>query len=618
MSDENNNYDDFMMSDDDAMESFEMEEDSDNEVNIENINDRSKVNHDDIIPKINDKIYHNCSTPSITVNIKELYEVGIVLKDNCQFEEAKKVFGEIIKIGCDKWIHKCNRELILCWHDELIKFNCDNKSELVTGLKNYMNVLNSFVNKNEYGVVESLKDIIIKIVPGIDSSFLFETSSVVDVNVIKFQMEILNCLDSLQVNSLLVRNLLDGKKLENQIWHEKLTNNFIPKYLLKELSFFDSLEIDILLLKLQSYFLVLFQTGSFNEENMNNCINILEKSIGKSIYLLQQPRTMSLLHFGKCLLYMNQKHYWDYDDNIFRCKHHFWECFKDLEELGLTNLYAKDDFFKHLSLSGFILCDMILLNKSQSTKIIPFELEQIKIMKESTLVDTLKQIYESFQDMDLKKLSLSIKNIEQFQLILFPLIDKIYELARIGKIWKQIARFYQCISIEDILKLLKIDETNKITRDELLTILMKSLINHTEQISFKLDFKNNCVYFGDQHENDFTSINKEMFLSMQISNINRQHSKKRFHRNDDCIIPLLNENPELLRAKEYADNISVFQSPIRSKQLTLTKFMDKIRNSRIQDYHTKIDIQQRNKLRYTDLCKISQYTQLLSIIKEYI
>lgn len=630
MSDEDGNYDDFMMSEDEDIESVEMEEDSDVELSGE-------ANESDIGVQQNDKARDN---DPLLQNIQRWYFLGKSYKEDQDYVKARETFFKVVNCGAEGVEHfmfKSLKQILKCWYLEITYggFTSQRCHNFLTSLQDFLDSTNTLSFDHTY-VRKSVISLLRKFVPDIDSTFLFDEKLIVSVDVIKFQLEILRLCEQSLLKRYNVCEFLHFKKVENLVWYGRLTSNTVDESTFKELEDTTNNSFEVLLLQLQCHIFNYLQSCIVSFDNLQKCVTCLEEKLSGSLSLSQQPRLMSVLHFGKSLVSLHKESYQGYYKKILSCREEFWGCLRNLEEIGNVKT-SGNVYFKNLTLTGFILTSIILLKDTEEEEedITPFELEQIKIIEHTDIVQDLKSVYSDFKALDLRQLASSMYKLHAFQMQLKPLVDKVYQLARVKKLWNNIAPLFTCISLHDIQEELKIGDDKRVSRDDLLTELMKSIMNGTAKVYFKLDLTLDLVYFGDEYKRSLVHCTKEDYvkdiaLEKDLKRTRQRRSRRTLSTQgvaNGLLQQQIQSQQQLLHhssqhssqqqdiatraAKEWVDNVGVFHAPQRFKNVTAGQFVDGLRQARQCD-HTQEEREQE----LVPQLRLNKYAELLSILKE--
>lgn len=277
--------------------------------------------------------------------------------------------------------------------------------------------------------------------------------------------------------------------------------------------------------------------------------------------LTQPLRLLSLLSFCEAIIALNNycsPH--DHAKRLSECQTAFWNCYKHLEELG------DHSRFRDLTLCAFVLSSMLLTGQAANAHqaITPFELEQIKVIESTPLVQDLKHIYSDFVGYNLSGFADSLRKIKQFHLQLAGLVDALIHLLQTRMLWNRVARLYSCISLSDIRAQLQIGDSPQLSRNDLLIILMKSIMNDTAQVYFKLDLTHDLVYFGKENRRPLCPLSKHLYLSAKSDAVTKSPN-----------------TPSCNSLKEWVDNIGVFETkPRRLKDMSAVQFVHELQQSR--------------------------------------
>lgn len=174
----------------------------------------------------------------------------------------------------------------------------------------------------------------------------------------------------------------------------------------------------------------------------------------------------------------------------------FWSSLKHVEEIGGPQNF--NSRLEEFILCGFIFSSMILYRENGEVN--PFDLEQVKVGREMEMVQILQDCYSNFVQLKLSQLGVSINRLPIGVLTLLDvLVNEIYQVAQIAKLWESLAPLFSCISLQDLQKELQVTEA-PVTRDYVLTILMTSIMKDRAAVYYKLDLKRDLVYFGNENK----------------------------------------------------------------------------------------------------------------------
>ncbi|SCU83570.1 LADA_0C12244g1_1 [Lachancea dasiensis] len=298
---------------------------------------------------------------------------------------------------------------------------------------------------------------------------------------------------------------------------------------------------------------------------------LLQTSFSRPLPLL------ATLHFGNAYILLEQI---QSSHSAYRQLSYFnaeiWESYKCLEEIGNKTK------FHDLTLCAFILSNMLLMGQRTDMEAIisPFELEQLKVL-ESQFSRDLENLYQAFVSYDLASFARGLQSIGSFNHVLQPLVDSLTHLLQVRKLWHRVAACYSTISIADIQSMLAVDPLPRLSRNSILTILMQSIMNDTAQVYFKLDLTRDLVFFGEENRKPLSAYTKDSYLDARNS----------IHR--DAGVSL----------KQWVDNVGVFNmGPRRLKNLTPLAFVQELHNAREQAAAVDPTLQSRT-LKYTQLAE---------------
>ncbi|AJT79662.1 Rri2p [Saccharomyces cerevisiae YJM1248] len=605
MSDEDNNYDDFMLSDDEGMESIEMEEETDDEdkQNIEINEDNSQDDQDRGAARHKQHEQGTFEKHDRVEDICErIFEQGQALKEDERYKEARDLFLKIYykeEFSSDEsierlmtWKFKSLIEILRLRALQLY-FQKNGAQDLVLQILEDTATMSVFLQRIDFqidgNIFELLSDTFEVLAPKWERVFLFDIEKVDRENMIckiEFQK---NFMDQFQ---WILRKPGKDCKLQNLqriirkkifiavVWYQRLTmgNVFTPEIssqieiLVKDnecSSFEENNDLESVSMLLQYYILEYMNTAQINNRRLfKKCIDFFEMLISKSLTFSQESGLMVIIYTSKIVFILDSDSENDlsfalmrYYDRKEELKNMFLYILKHLEEMGKLRERDITSLFHKFILSGFIFTSMIL-EAISIDKINPFGFEQVKIALGSPIVNVLEDVYRCFAQLELRQLNASISLIPELSVVLSGIIQDIYYLAQTLKLWRKIARLYSCISISDIISMLQISDDNEMTRDDLLTILMRSIMKNRSVVYFKLDLTSDLVYFGDENKVMLPRCSKEEFRLM--------------------ISPKDEETTEKARLIdfEYVNDVAIYNNPTRIRTKSSKEFFNTLRKSR--------------------------------------
>lgn len=348
--------------------------------------------------------------------------------------------------------------------------------------------------------------------------------------------------------------------------------------------------LELILQGFLSNFLV---KGASNHETyrkqFESNIHHLQTIVADSLSLQQDSKLMLIMHLCSGINYLPRCERYDEEegdefdnqdvgsktltnfvDRISNCRNEFLTALNKLDEIGLAfNRDFLPGIYK-LILSVFVMTSMILV-KLQKVNIDPFNFEQVQIHNKSPFFCLLRSIYDNWVEIDIEKLFNDLCELDHFlKITLQYFIDKILQLSQTMKLWFHIAPNYNCLSIKDLSEQLTYHTEYKVTRDEVLTILMRSIMRGKAIVYYKIDFINDLIYFGDENKRPLT---RKMTM---LSNSYQPWSKQ----------ANVSELSEEYMNLEYANDVSVFN--IETKHIaanSANSFFDQMKQSRSDHYN---------------------------------
>ncbi|EDO16917.1 hypothetical protein Kpol_1020p25 [Vanderwaltozyma polyspora DSM 70294] len=355
---EENNYDDFMMSDEEdyEMEAIEMEDETD---------------QDSVISQLKGNDDYSSLTP--LQELENVFNNATSLKhDNCfndaieRLLELEKILNNANNLSEDifEWKYKVRSELIECSFSNLIENGYDLKD--TNDVKQYWISLICFIkdnitqfkvtNKNDF-----LCDLLILITPKIARSFLFESTDH-DFKLSFARAELNNSILSIlqyeiESNSNMwsktIQHLVKIRTFSCKIWLEKIKTGHIlsynipdPDWYFKEVNYSDKYMLEDLDLFLQYLINEYINNGILeppNKELLNRFLILLGIIKSRSLSVSQRSDLMLLYNFGVILSNISKLVEFEYceDDIVLtknevlqRIQNNSWECLQKLEEIG--------------------------------------------------------------------------------------------------------------------------------------------------------------------------------------------------------------------------------------------------------------------------------------------
>ena len=465
MSDEDNNYDDFMLSDDEGMESIEMEEETEDEdkQNIEINEDNSQDDQDRGAARHKQHEQGTFEKHDRVEDICErIFEQGQALKEDERYKEARDLFLKIYykeEFSSDESIEK-----LMTWKFksliEILRlralqlyFQKNGAQDLVLQILEDTATMSVFLQRIDFqidgNIFELLSDTFEVLAPKWERVFLFDIEKVDRENMIckiEFQK---NFMDQFQ---WILRKPGKDCKLQNLqriirkkifiavVWYQRLTmgNVFTPEIssqieiLVKDnecSSFEENNDLESVSMLLQYYILEYMNTARINNRRLfKKCIDFFEMLISKSLTFSQESGLMVIIYTSKIVFILDSDSENDlsfalmrYYDRKEELKNMFLYILKHLEEMGKLRERDITSLFHKFILSGFIFTSMIL-EAISTDKINPFGFEQVKIALGSPIVNVLEDVYRCFAQLELRQLNASISLIPELSVVLSGII----------------------------------------------------------------------------------------------------------------------------------------------------------------------------------------------------
>ncbi|GAV52818.1 hypothetical protein ZYGR_0AI01000 [Zygosaccharomyces rouxii] len=479
MSDDEENYDDFMMSDDDGM--IEMEDDDEDEENT----DGSKLPRDESGNDIDGSSEINRQS------LEDLYEMGVYYGEEQDWTKAKVTLRKLVDISRantnEDAVHWRYKALLQILHHWALRMHYNDLPELDEVLLACEELVLQFEIPNDDKIWSEMFST--------PRGFLFD-DEFEPLALPRIELQ-LKCMDPLLIDETmkLRHNVLS-------IWQDRLKSdridesriNFLEAHCLdndngKEL---DTLHVEIVSLILQSYIYEFMSSGKINSmAKFSRFLTKVESHANRSLAVSQTLGIMMQLPLAQSIEQVLQK-----SSDTKRLQQLFWSSLKHVEEIGGPQNF--NSRLEEFILCGFIFSSMILYRENGEVN--PFDLEQVKVGREMEMVQILQDCYSNFVQLKLSQLGVSINRLPIGVLTLLDvLVNEIYQVAQIAKLWESLAPLFSCISLQDLQKELQVTEA-PVTRDYVLTILMTSIMKDRAAVYYKLDLKRDLVYFGNENK----------------------------------------------------------------------------------------------------------------------
>ncbi|CUS22807.1 LAQU0S07e00540g1_1 [Lachancea quebecensis] len=564
---EDENYDDFMASDEDV--SIEMEDETEDEADQELANHRDDSDYgSDSGGDSGRDVGHGGEKPGAESTAAAMAAAALQsakrMVQEQRWHEARSALNGILQgstLDPDRAFEARLQLAQCCYLSWLSHRECaagPAEQDELQEVCDHLQQLHTFAEWVEPEVLDSaVAQLLDQFAPPLKSKLLFEGPAASASNP-QVSAALLECCAPLARHDYAQE--LRSRVLQYQLGFSDNTDESQRRQRLDELAAISGSRLDSL------EFLIAMHVQHFLANPQGLDVPQLQSLVTRSSALLQKSlteplRLLSLLSFCEAIIALNNycsPH--DHAKRLSECQTAFWNCYKHLEELG------DHSRFRDLTLCAFILSSMLLTGQAANAHqaITPFELEQIKVIESTPLVQDLKQIYADFVGYNLSGFANSLRNIQRFHLQLAGLIDAIIHLLQTRMLWNRVARLYSCISLVDIRAQLQIGDCTPLSRNDLLTILMKSIMNDTAQVYFKLDLTHDLVYFGKENRRPLCPLSKHLYLSTK----------------SDAATRTLNtaSSPSF---KEWVDNIGVFETkPRRLKDMSAVQFVHELQQSR--------------------------------------
>lgn len=605
----NGNYDDFMMSGDEDVDVLEMEDETDEEAEVQ-LTEPSQTGESSEVAGVLDE-----------QNVKDMCEAALAFMEDQNFQRSRELLLDVLRStethaaepAALVWRWRSLVQIARSWLSEIHYNGIDDTTFVgtVSAFQALVGPLDRVQALNGKLVEETLVQLVQELFPPSRRDFLFAVELIADDSV-AWKMHLrLQCIDILHKSLRFgqdpwmheLNGTLELKSITAKVWRNCLDNKRIDLRDIEKIQDYccetdiqdamNDLEYtDKIGLVLQCHiFNYLSGRGHLPTDVLSKLVIKLEQFSSNSLSVSQQLGLMILLSTARALVMLPA--FSDKGNRIERpafymsvqaLREQFWSCLQHMEEIGGCRQNFSS-LFERFILSGFIFCSMIL-HRTDLDEINPFDLQQLKIALEVPSVQLLRTVYQRFLELDLGKLYEAIQRLSEVKGLLKGLIDNIYYLAQLAKLWEQIAPVYTCISLKDIQHILEIDSSIRVSRDDLLTVLMTSILNNSAKVYYKLDLTRDLVYFGDEYRVRLCSHPKQSFVKQKVfaaSGVKLAHL-------------------------EIANNIGIFDEPCSLKGLDSCAFFDKIQRSRdhIQEHNHHV-----SGIRYSD-----KYEELAGLANE--
>ncbi|CEP64691.1 Rri2p LALA0_S13e00782g [Lachancea lanzarotensis] len=551
--DEQENYDDFMISDDDENDA-EIEMDDASDVSFgEEANEPRVVSHP--------------SNPD-----SGLVSVARDLVEQKRFDEANQVLGKAALLPQTHATVAAVLQIVRCtylmWAQSLLSLPVD-----ASGFASVQEAIDSLESALEldpgHDDQASFRSLLNELVPSLDSVFVLNPAWKTNgVSICCAQLFLVRCS---RLGSRLIPDLWRSRTLQYEIAVLRLSvedTTAAERPLVEKL--YKSHHTSQEQIGNLEFVLAWFISTSLNEFDAGG-ISICEELVGSISMLLQKSFTrplplMSILHFTKAYLLLDQLSTTNKKVSL-RCNAEFWESFKCLEELG------NKTSFRDLVLCAFVLTSLLQLGQKTNLDdiIVPFELEQLKIL-DSLIKQNLEELYQAFVEYNLERFALALAATQMlsFSHVLHPLFASVVRLLQVRILWHRLAVCYSCISLADMQRLLKVGDLPELSRNSVLTILMRSIMDDTAPVYFKLDLTKDLVHFGDEGRRPLTSYTRDTYLSSR----DPSGQKSGLH----ALGPL---EASAIPIDEWLDSIGIFNLPPRRlKGLRPLKLLQELKGAR--------------------------------------
>ncbi|CCK67831.1 Rri2p KNAG_0A01420 [Huiozyma naganishii CBS 8797] len=465
-------------------------------------------------------------------------EMGGLLLNDREWGRARALFHEVLSntstdchVLVQSWFH-----LLECWAQEIRYQNNINKLELYQDCRNFVQFL---VREGGAGLeLSKLHAILEDLFPSVDNKFLFDllpedTHDTTLRGIVRMQLELCETFEPLEHSiSEDIEELLAFKRATARQWWMFLEGDRridlsilgkLQRDIIQQATLVDSHGTEYLVAK-TNFFLQLFISHYFStystmkdeDDKVAECLNVLVSLSKRSLIVSQDSRLMYLYHLSMAILSLPRDTrdqdlglVTNYRLQVESCRDHFLKCLQHLDQMGtLRSLHLKPGQFV---LAGFILTSIVVTPYDEGKSVNPFDFEQLRILKDEPIMETLRGIYTNFLDLKLPEMYHYIGQLHCVARSLQALTSNVQRLGQTLRLWRRVAPTYSSISIDDLRQQLSYSRALTPSRDDILTILMKSVLRSTRETYFKIDLTNDIVHFGAEHRRPLTDFPKRSF-----------------------------------------------------------------------------------------------------------
>lgn len=495
MSDEEENYDDFMMSDDDGV--VEMEDELGSE-DYEAVGSKFSTRNEE--------------------SLEDLYELGVYHEEEQDWAKAGFTLRRILDITKSDssedslyWRHRSLLQLLHLWASRMHYNDLPPVEEVMPVCKE---LVKRFGVQDDEGIWSEMF--------ATPRGFLFD-DEFEPLALARIELE-LKCIEPLMVNRTMQMRENVLQIWRNRLRSEKIGENriaFLESHCFEDTRDdveLDSLRVEIVSVVLQCYIHEFMSTGYITSvAGFSQFLNQIESHANRSLAVSQTLGIMMQLPIAQSIEQIIQE-----TTNTKRLQTLFWSSLRQLEEIGGPSKF--NSRLEEFILCGFIFCSMIMYR--ENGKVNPFDLEQVKIVREMRMVQILQGCYASFVELNLPELGASVTKLPITVLkLLDVLVKRIHQVAQVAKLWESLAPLFSCISIQDLQKELQVG-TVPVTRDYVLRVLMKSIMKDRAAVYYKLDLKQDLVYFGNENKVPLSLCAKQ---SLSLAELERSNDIGLWH-----------------------------------------------------------------------------------------
>ncbi|SCU91092.1 LAMI_0E04698g1_1 [Lachancea mirantina] len=552
--------------------------------------------------------------PEFYSQMADFYGQAKHLKMDEQFCEARKTFNSVRELALNAneplWAFKAQKQVVKCAIGE---FTLDSAAQSI--LSNELLALlppDVILTLPAEYLQKSLTKIIDRIAPPIAGCFLFDRCPEVDLEKLRSRLSLLDGLNPCVSLLEPLSTHLQLRICELQLWVVRLTENSIDLPALDKLEANCGADVRALETMLQSFMWLYFYREQIDTHRWSLRLSKLRAILSTTLVLSQSMSLTALMHFSEAIVQLHNSQLVCTVRHLNVCKDGFWKCFRDLEHAGLSITKAKSTF-RDLTLSCFVISCTLLLphtENAQEDNISPFEYEAVQLTENATLLANLREIYDSFIKGDLKKYASILPIIAVDRLPLKLLILKMHESFRLRRLWQFIAPVYSCLSLADLQKELYIPSEPCLSQSDIIKLLMRSIMNNTAKVYFKLDLKQRFVFFGETYKVRFSALTKRQSLAkkaQELSIFDKYSSPQLAWPGANATRETQPETCNALEHhQEWLENVGIFREPSQAdnKNKTCLQFINELQSLKGEGIPTCKTSAQDSVLKYYEFLEV--------------